>query len=244
MRLLIDAGNSRLKWRLEESGQIFDQGVGVTADVDPLPGFSAAEGRVSRVAVSTVASESKRVSLFKHLSSRFDAPVTFYWAEAVRGGLKSAYKDCSQMGADRWHAMYGAWQRRNQAFLVVDAGSAITVDYVDSEGRHLGGFILPGLNMMRRSLQVDAARIDFDPSQVLNTSPGVSTSECVNHGIAWLSEALVERVRRDCIALGISDILVTGGDAERLLQLGLVAEFRPSLVMDGLGLIDAEAHAE
>lgn len=244
MRLLIDAGNSRLKWRLDESGRVVDQGVGVIADADPLPGLSVIEGRVSRVAVSTVASETKRASLLAHLSSRFDAPIRFYWAEAARKGLKSAYEDCSQMGADRWHAMYGAWQRRRRAFLVVDAGSAITVDYVDSHGRHLGGFILPGLNMMRRSLQVDAARIDFDPSQVLNVSPGVNTSECVNHGIAWLFEALVERVKRDSMAFSINDIVVTGGDSGRLLELGLVAEFCPSLVIDGLGLIDAEAHAE
>lgn len=244
MRLLIDAGNSRLKWRLDEVGQVFSQGAGVIEDADPLPGLLVPGEAVSRVAVSTVASEEKRLRLLEYLSSRFKVPATCYWAESRRGGLENAYQNSTQMGADRWHAMYGAWQGHRQGFIVVDAGSAITVDYVDARGCHLGGFILPGLNMMRRSLQVDAARIGFDPREVLDVSPGATTSECVNHGIAWLSGALIERVQSDSLALGIADILVTGGDADRLIQLGLVAELHPSLVMDGLGLIDAEAHAE
>lgn len=244
MRLLVDAGNSRSKWRFEKFGRVCSQGAGVMEGSDPLPGLPEIAGRVSRVAVSTVASEEKRLRLLEGLSSRFNVPVTCYWAEPSRGGLQNAYQDCHKMGADRWHAMYGAWQECKQGFIVVDAGSAITVDYVDAMGRHLGGYILPGLNMMRRSLQVDAARIGFDPEQVLDVSPGVTTSECVNHGIAWLTSGLIGKLKGDSVALGITNILATGGDAGRLIDLGLTAQSRPSLVMDGLALIDAEVHGE
>lgn len=244
MRLLIDAGNSRLKWCLDSCGRIVDQGVGVIEDIDPVPGLSAKVGNVLRVAVSTVASEERRLRLIQHLSSRVGAPIACYWAEPQRGGLVNAYRDCSQMGADRWHAMFGAWLEFRDGFIVVDAGSAITVDYVDATGQHLGGFILPGLHMMKRSLKADAARIDFTPEQVSNMRPGTSTGECVNHGLAWLSGALIEKVHNDLKALCLPVILVTGGDAERLLQLGLVAEWKPFLVMEGLAAIDAQAHFE
>lgn len=244
MRLLIDAGNSRLKWRFEVSGQVCDQGVGAIEGCDPFSGLPDVKRDVSRIAVSVVASEEIRLRLLEHMSRRFSAPVTCYWAEASRSGLHNAYQDCSQMGADRWHAMYGAWQGCRQGFVVIDAGSAITVDYVRASGRHLGGYILPGLNMMRRSLQVDAARIGFDSEPALDVSPGGSTSECVNHGSAWLTRALIERIQRDSRVYGINDVLVTGGDAARLVNLGLAAEVHPALVMDGLALIDSEVHGE
>lgn len=244
MRLVIDAGNSRLKWRLDGAGGVLAQGLGGIEDADPLPKLPVGAGAISRVAVSTVASEEKRLRLLQSLSSRVSAPIRCYWSEACRDGLVNAYRNYQQMGADRWHAMYGAWLDYKQGFIVVDAGSAITVDYVGSSGHHLGGFILPGLHMMRRSLQVDAARIGFDPSHVSDCSPGKSTSECVNHGLTWLSSALIGRVHSDSENAGVRDILVTGGDAERLLNLGLKATYRSSLVLDGLAAIDAQVDAE
>lgn len=243
MRLLIDAGNSRLKWRLEELGRTVAQGLGGIEDSDPLPDLPVEIVNISRVAVSTVASEEKRLCLLRNLSNRVSAPIRFYWSEASREGLVSAYQNHHQMGADRWHAMFGAWLGYRRGFILVDAGSAITVDYVESSGRHMGGFILPGLSMMRRSLQLDAARIDFAPVLAVSTSPGSNTSECVNHGLAWLSSALIDRVHGDAGSIGVGHVLVTGGDSERLLSLGLNAVYQPSLVLDGLASIDAKAHA-
>jgi len=244
MRLLVDAGNSRLKWRLDEGGLVVEQGVGRLDDADLVPGLNAKPADITAVAVSTVSAENRRLALQTYLEHRTAAPVRFYWAEPERGDLVNAYNDYPKMGADRWHAMYGAWAHFRQGVAVVDAGSAVTVDYVDSSGQHLGGFILPGLQMMLRSLKNDAARIGFDPDQVLETSPGQSTGECVNHGLAWLSAAMVERVQSDVKKFGLEHILVTGGDADRLLGLGLLAEFRPQLVLDGLALIDSEDQAQ
>lgn len=244
MRLLIDAGNSRLKWRLDQSGQVVGQGVGALEDADPMSGLSVAGSNIEVVAVSTVASEEKRLRLVDSLSAKTGAPVRFYWAEASRGGLVNSYADHPRMGADRWHAMYGAWRSVGAGFAVVDAGSAVTVDYVDASGRHLGGFILPGLHMMLRSLKTDAARIGFDPDQVLDTRPGKSTGECVNHGLAWLSAAMVDRIHKDAATFDLTDIVVTGGDANRLLGLGLCATNRPQLVLEGLAFIDDEEQAQ
>lgn len=243
MRLLVDAGNSRLKWRLEQGRQDIAEGVGRLDDPNPMPGLGAKSAEITAVAVSTVAAEEKRLRLQAFLERLTEAPVRFYWSEPERGDLVNAYKDYPKMGADRWHAMYGAWALYRQGVAVVDAGSAVTVDYVDGSGQHLGGFILPGLQMMLRSLKTDAARIGFDPEQVLDTSPGQSTGECVNHGLAWLSAAMVERVPADVSRYGLERVLVTGGDANRLVGLGLLAELRPHLVLEGLALIDSEDRA-
>ncbi|MDY6816874.1 MAG: type III pantothenate kinase [Pseudomonadota bacterium] len=239
MRLLIDAGNTRLKWQLGNRQDVLASGVGDLSSPDPLQGLPP-EPRVRRISISTVAAEARLEALVAHLERRFGVPAVCHWSEAQRGGLRNAYKDYLRMGADRWHAMYGAWQRHREGFAVVDAGSAVTVDYVSPSGQHLGGFIVPGLQMMIRSLQTDAARILFDPEQVLQTGPGVTTGECVNHGLAWLSAAMIERIRADVSTFALRDILVTGGDAERLQGLGLNAIHTPDLVLQGLAAIDSE----
>lgn len=239
MRLLIDAGNTRLKWQLGNRQGIVARGVGDFSNPDPLQGLPA-EPRVRRISVSTVVAESRRKALVAYLERRFGVPVLCHWSEAARAGLSNAYREYQRMGADRWHAMYGAWQEHRDGFVVIDAGSAVTVDYVDRSGQHLGGFILPGLQMMIRCLQADAARIRFEPEQVLQTAPGASTGECVNHGLAWLSAGMIDRIRSDVDRYMLKDILVTGGDAERLLGLGLDAIHAPDLVLRGLAAIDAE----
>jgi len=244
MKLFIDAGNTRLKWCLDDQGLTLASGTGLLEEENPVSSAGELIGQVRDVAISTVASEERRAHLHDALAKLCPAPVQFYWSEQARNGLVNAYQDVSRMGADRWHAMYGAWLDHKQGFVVVDAGSAVTVDYVDSRGRHLGGYILPGLQMMLRSLRTDAARIWFDPDQGLATDPGRSTGECVNHGLAWLSGAMVERVIADARKHGLSDVLVTGGDANRLIGLGLSGVHRPDLVLSGLRAIHAEDASE
>jgi len=241
--LLVDSGNTRLKWRLErqKSAEVLGQGVGLLSDVDPLQAMCLPKGeRVTSVAVSTVASEQRRRNLVAALESRFAVPVTCYWSERERDGLVNGYQQPAKMGADRWHGMYAAWQRRRQGFAVVDAGSAVTVDYVAADGHHLGGYILPGLQMMLRSLSSDAARIGFEPEPNLKTRPGLSTNECVNHGLAWLNAAFLDRVLADIQNYGLRDLVLTGGDALRLQHIGLQGEIEPELVLDGLAKVHRE----
>ncbi|WP_323752960.1 type III pantothenate kinase [Marinobacter sp.] len=240
MILLIDAGNTRVKWRLVDSLGVVVAGA---AELSAGESFSEVEphaAAVKRVAVSTVGSEASRVSLEAAVAKVTPAPITFYWTESRRNGLKNSYKDVFRMGADRWHAMVAAWGRLKTGCAIIDAGSAVTVDYIDGHGVHIGGFILPGLGMMRRSLKLDAARIGFDFDEQLNTKPGTTTGECANHGLAWLTEGVVHQVHRDVAAYGIRNVLVTGGDAERFLGLGLQAEHCSGLVLDGLHQVVAQ----
>lgn len=244
MRLLIDAGNTRLKWRLEQGGIIAREGSALLDSANPLAHIEGSLNSVSRVAVSTVIHEDARQRLLSYLMQRVPGPVNFYWAEGQRCGLLNSYEDVKTMGSDRWHGMYGAWRHYRCGCAVIDAGSAITVDYVSKEGKHLGGYILPGLQMMLRSLRSDAARIAFEPAHVSRVEPGNNTAECVNQGLSWLSQAMIDRIRSDASEFELPQTLVTGGDAERLFTLGVDGVHHPSLVLDGLGYIDNEAHGE
>ena len=243
MILLVDSGNTRLKWRLErqDGAEVLARGYGLLADSDPLCALCLPEGeRVRSIAVSTVASEQSQHNLVAALESRFTAQVMCYWSERERKGLVNGYRQPQLMGADRWHGMYAAWQSRHQGFAVIDAGSAMTVDYVAASGRHLGGFILPGLQMMLRSLSSDAARIGFEPKSGVDVRPGLSTSECVNHGLAWLGAALSDRIMKNMHGYGLRDVVLTGGDAERLQRIGLQGYLEAELVLDGLAKIHRE----
>jgi len=236
--LLIDCGNTRLKWRLLYPDGRYRQGFSIVADAAPFKGLPVPGRRITRVAISMVGTTEAAATLQRALESFTPAPLRFYWAESCRFGLVNAYRDVQRMGADRWHAMVASWHNLDDSFAVVDAGSAVTVDYVSVQGQHLGGYILPGLQMMRRSLQADAARIIFEEHLAGDTTPGHNTSECVHHGLNWLSLGAVTQVHKDLDTLGLKNLIVTGGDAERWLSLGLEAEHRPALVFEGLALID------
>lgn len=244
MRLLMDLGNSRLKWQLRQGLTVIDQGAGDLDVGGLISGLGDAAHGISGVAISTVASEDACRGLEEALSNRLSMRPRFYWAEAGRGGLVNAYQDFHRMGADRWHGMYGAWKELGGGFAVVDAGTAMTVDYVAADGRHIGGYIVPGLKMMLRSLQLDAARVGFDVRDSRQSEPGRDTGECVNHGLAWLFRGAIERIHADARDYGLAKILATGGDAARLLDLGLEADVRPSLVLDGLNAVDLEERVQ
>ncbi|MBZ0332579.1 type III pantothenate kinase [Marinobacter sp. JH2] len=240
MILFIDSGNTRLKWRLMRGVECIVGGAADLTAVEPFPALRRHAGVITRVCVSTVGSETSRNSLEAEIGKVTSAPITFYWSEAQRDGLRSSYLDVSKMGADRWHAMVATWSHFRAGCAIVDAGSAVTVDYIDGGGCHIGGFILPGLKMMRRSLKLDAARIGFEADEQLNTRPGNTTGECANHGLAWLTQGIVHQVHRDVEEYGIQHVVVTGGDSKRFMELGLQADYWPELVLDGLHLVAAQ----
>lgn len=241
MRLLIDAGNTRLKWVLEGEGAGFKSGVCPTGSNEWLDDLRPYASCIGRIAVATVISEGMRQDLVAQLTLLSDSAVRFYWSEASRNGLVNAYPDISRMGVDRWHAMYAGWHLQSSGFVVVDAGSAITVDFVDDNGKHLGGYILPGKQMMLRSLTQDVARVGFDPLETGSASPGRSTTECVQHGIFWLWEGLARQLAIDCQYYGLNRILCTGGDAPSLMAAGLQGQYEPDLVITGLAAVDSES---
>ncbi|MGP4843612.1 type III pantothenate kinase [Marinobacter sp. 1Y8] len=238
MTLYIDAGNTRIKWRLVDEQGAVQSGVFGTDDADAFVAVSAKA--VGRIAVSTVISEEARQELAQNLQSRFGVVPVFHWPESVQGGVRCAYGRPELLGADRWHALIGARAMTRQALVVVDAGSAITVDFLDAGGEHLGGYILPGKRLMEASLKANTARVFFGPSDDLHSEPGRSTEACVRNGLNWLFGGLGVRLEADCRARGVDTVYLTGGDAHLLSAAGVPGEIVPDLVLIGLVEVDLE----
>jgi type III pantothenate kinase len=240
LRLLIDAGNTRVKWKLVSGSNHLARSQGNLTDGELFNELHEYAPLLTRVAVSAVISEQARAHLESVVREFTSAPVEFYWAEAERNGLKNAYQVPGTMGADRWHGLYAAWSTGGGGVAIVDAGSAVTVDFLAADGQHRGGYIIPGSAMMLRSLRQDAARIGFQEYQGASPDPGKSTTECVHHGLGWLWQGMIQRLRADCRRSGLRRIILTGGDAPVLHSLGLDAELRPDLVFEGVAQVDAE----
>lgn len=244
MRLYIDAGNTRLKWCLCLSKSVVASGVCDLSEPALQELMVRAAGHLTHVAVSTVMAEARRHDLTELLGRVTHLSPSFYWSEPLRGGLISAYADPTKMGADRWHGMYGAWLRTRGSFILVDAGSAMTVDYVTGDGRHKGGYILPGKQMMLKGLRQDVARVGFDGESERSDSPGGSTNECVHHGIHWMWGGVVDRLNRESALGGYRSVVVTGGDAADLLAAGLKGSLVQDIVLAGLIAVDYEERPE
>ncbi|MEQ8802655.1 MAG: type III pantothenate kinase, partial [Haliea sp.] len=128
----------------------------------------------------------------------------------------------------------GAWHRQTARLGVVDAGSALTIDLVGADGRHQGGYIIPGPSLMERALLLDTDRVRFAEEAVYDLAPGTSTAEAVRHGIA-LAQAAAVRVAMEQAGEPRPTLYLCGGGAETLQRLlGGAGEWIPDLVFEGL----------
>lgn len=242
MVLDIDIGNTRLKWRLKglAPSAVEQQGFVNTADLDAsrLLQVWGTLPKPERVRFVSVASIEVEQVLIDFCCSRWQLLAEQASTRAVQAGVVNSYSNFKTMGADRWLAMLAGFNRVEGGCCVVDCGSAVTVDYVDAMGQHLGGFIAPGLRLMRKGLLSNTRQILLPEESLkhFDTRPGRSTEEAVGHGIELMLAGLAQRVVRDCHQWLGADarLLVTGGDGERFIDAAGRGEWCADLVLDGL----------
>ena len=227
--LLIDHGNTAIKWRIADPNGLGIKG-GVVEDAETLRGC-VAQLSWGAIGLSSVGSDEKHKGLNEMLSEISNAPIFSAKAEDTCLGLRNSYAEPERLGVDRWLAMLAARDGFDGALCVVDAGTAVTVDIVTAEGQHAGGYILPGPELMHRTLTADTGRIRADAEVTPSLAPGRSTTDCVNAGVWRAAYAGVQSVLADHPA---HQAVLTGGGAEGLLALGMVADHRADLVMEGL----------
>ncbi len=165
MLLLIDAGNTRVKWARAECkaqpGQWLDHGWVERAQVRELRAMISAHA-CTRALVSNVAGKALREDLEQLLLAGGLAASAIEWfvSEAERAGLKNGYRNPSQLGCDRFASAIGARTLHpGRALLVATCGTATTIDAVSAEGVFVGGMILPGLGLMATSLARNTAQL-------------------------------------------------------------------------------------
>ena len=185
-----------------------------------------------------------------HLQSQASvhlSPFTFHLSPSSHHHLPIAidYLTPHTLGPDRVAAACGAWKRHGgEACVIVDAGTCITLDWLDGDGVYHGGAILPGLEMKFRALHTFTAKLPLLENEVPHPLPvtGRTTQESMQAGVLtatrYAIEGFVAHYRRQCTA---AHLLLTGGDATHLQALGGTlatdGEYEPNLVMIGLNEI-------
>jgi type III pantothenate kinase len=229
--LLIDVGNTAIKWRLANAEGLLDAG-GSISDMSSL--CKAIEPENWGVAgLASVASDAADAELIAALTASRATVVHRATAQSTCLGLVSSYVEPESMGVDRWLAMLAAHAHNEGALCVIDAGTAVTVDLVSAEGVHEGGYVLPGADLMRRALSNETDRIHVNALESPAIVPGNNTQACVTAG-SW--RAVMGAVESTMAEYPGHRPLLTGGSAITLRDFGLVATHNPDLVMEGLKL--------
>ena len=158
----MDVGNSRIKWGVLDNGAVRRTGH-ISQQRVKEQGLAALTSRLPRdvdtVLVSNVAGTSFATRLSGVVGMHCDVDVHFARSEREACGVTNSYRQPRRLGVDRWVAMIGAWAEFGKSCLVVDAGTAMTIDALDGEGRHLGGQIIPGVGLMATSLAGETSDI-------------------------------------------------------------------------------------
>lgn len=161
-------------------------------------------------------------------------------------GVKNAYREPGTLGIDRWCAMIAARARRDGPLCVVDAGTAMTVDWVDAAGRHRGGLIMPGPTLQSDSLFGGTRHVQAGsgtPGTLFadNTLDGVVSGVC--YSSAAIIELAVERIAEDeGVAPGL---FLTGGEADRIMPLlQTPAQVEADLVLEGVARLAEAGESE
>ncbi|TNF36513.1 MAG: type III pantothenate kinase [Gammaproteobacteria bacterium] len=233
MILEMDVGNTVTKWRLlGESGVAIERGSHASSAGFPKDRLSG----VTRIRIASVAGSGMRQALREDLGGHFGVQPEFAETVLSAAGVYNSYAEPSRMGVDRWLALLAAWSRVKGPVVVVDAGTAITVDALDAGGRHAGGYIMPGLQLLAASLQSGTREVNARPLPGEDIGPGMSTDSCVSHGVRLMAVAAILRAVTECQAkAGNGTVLLCGGDVA-IMQSQFPVAWRhvPELVLDGL----------
>jgi type III pantothenate kinase len=247
MNLLVDIGNARIKWAVQgengwQSGEPQLRQGRAFKDV-ARPAWKALDDP-QRVIVSNVAGADYERSVRTWVKRRWKINPEFLRPEAHGCGVTNAYSTPERLGADRWACLLAAHAHYAGPAVVIDCGTAITIDALARDGAHLGGLIVPGLDLMTTALTSNAPGVRLDGPGVRETSLlGHSTETAVSGGVLYTAVSLVDRVFMDLRAeLGKAvALLLTGGDAERILPLlSCQPVHEPELVLKGLAVYAEE----
>jgi type III pantothenate kinase len=245
MKLYVDIGNSAIKWATEielRAGRLHQ------AASSKLPAaIEDAWLRLERpeaVHIASVRQQDIDTKLLTWIQQQWRLTARFAQTRQREHGVTNGYRQPDQLGVDRWLALIAARALSPLPKIVVDCGSATTIDAMDGEGRHIGGIILPGLRVFAECLRQNTDIPHFDAGEydgyfATDTASGIHTGAIVAQcaSVETLYRVLQEREKMDRILC-----FVTGGDAGMLTQyLKLSHQIIPGLVLDGLRIQSGHA---
>lgn len=226
--LYVDQGNTRAKFWLVRAEQVLCHG----SVLDAADLQRELSGRdVAGIVLATVGSIDGSAALLAPWLDTLPPPVQ---VSVCRHMLPTAYDDATKLGIDRWLGVLAASAMGAGPALIVDAGTAITLDVLTAQGLHAGGYILPGLLMQQAALAAETVRVQFPQADWHAESLGTNTAAAVGHGSIRAICALVREVAQDLDMAGGERIYLTGGNAQDLAQFLPEARVVSDLLLIGM----------
>jgi len=242
--LLIDIGNSRIKWAVWQNNQITDYSA-VAYSKDNLPAvltenladISQPRLQQQQVFVCSVAGRAINQLVLNWFEVYWQISAEFIETKNRQCGVVNAYHQVSALGVDRWLGMLAAYQRHKKAVCVIDCGTAVTIDVVNETGQHLGGLIMPGMQMMQQALLTGAQRIESiqgQASSLADNTQDAVIGGCINllvSGLDGLYRKYSEQFNGELACV------MTGGDGEKLASaMESNCHYEEDLILYGLYL--------
>lgn len=236
MKLLIDMGNSRLKWAVWQNGQFNENGILLNEQLDLLLLASVwANLNPTEVLISCVSTNQLLLTVKNALYELWAIEPKIARSEAFAVGVKNGYVEPDTLGVDRWLALIAARHLYQGSVCVVDCGTAITLDLLNADGEHLGGLISAGIGLMKQALSRGTNALPL-----VNTLDVVhaanSTQAAIHSGTVFAAVGLIETLlAREAENF---QLVLTGGDAELIAPLlNVTSVVNKNLVLLGLALL-------
>jgi type III pantothenate kinase len=237
MVLAVDAGNTRIKWGVHDGRGWMAAGATPTTESGALAQAWRTAASVRSAIASNVAGPKVRADL-ESACAQLGIALRVVQSEAKQLGVTNGYRDPAQLGSDRWAALVAAHSVQQGHQLVVNVGTALTVDALTADGQFLGGLIVPGPALMRRSLDRGTAGLRSTEGE-FREFPG-STPDAITSGAIQACVGAIVRLRDAMSERGTPPgrIILSGGAAAQLApHLPLPFTLHDNLVLDGLALI-------
>lgn len=248
MLLLIDIGNTRIKWARAEARELGPQAAATHAnwtEQDFVQQVLDTGPRAERVLIANVGGKHMGDLAHAALLRHWQLQPRFMQSPAAGAGIRNAYPEPAKLGVDRWMAMLGGRSLEPGPICVVSVGTAMTIDGLDASGQHLGGVIVPGPDLMVSSLLKNTSDIAQRAANGRTQEQlfADNTLGAVQQGAVQALAALVERAVETMRAqVGQTPaLLLTGGASSRLRRaIRIPGREIPDLVLRGLLVVAAE----
>jgi type III pantothenate kinase len=237
--LYLDLGNTRAKYKVGDSEQI---AAVEYVDLDGALNAVTEKDKLSRVLIASVLGREKDAQALNSIRQQLNVPVYRCIVTAKALGVTCAYKDVARLGVDRWLAVLAVWARYRGACVVADLGTAATLDAVDGNGNHLGGYIVSGLELSLRGLLAGTDNIRPHVSHFAQASllPGRDTAQAIYRGALLALVSLVETSYQNLLnSDSQAKLILAGGDAA-LVGSHLQCHYQAveGLVFEGMKLLE------
>lgn len=244
-QLVIDSGNTAIKWGVFDRDNWIDKGVIVQANRDSLKNAWKNIAVPSQITISNVAGSLVGQSL-KSIFENLGWKVKVHWitAKDFQCGVSNSYSIPSQLGSDRWAALIASWKIRRQSCLVICVGTAMTVDVLSNNGEFMGGIITPGLDLMQNSLVNRTALLTQPNNGCFQALPRNTEDAMASGAIRALTGAIDQMYSliSDNLTISQPACIISGKGAQAILPyISIVSkEWVDDLVLEGLRIISLE----